>query len=229
MPWGHSAALRVRHVCIALLFAHDTEKTAAAFPLRQFHTPLEIHIRAFTAQRRQRHGRPRPKPRLTTQVLTSPLRLRCVRITNAERSLRVQSETLLRPTTHSQGRGSYGRGPRLRLHCSAPMLLSCASPPTLRTCNHCRQPPHITPSGFTDKGKAQASAFQPGHCSLVERRLIPLRDPDVPWGLHNASAPRATYGIDPETPQCLRLRDLHRPAADIPIGVAANQIGLRPI
>ena len=32
MPWGHSAALRVRHVCIALLFAHDTEKTAAAFP-----------------------------------------------------------------------------------------------------------------------------------------------------------------------------------------------------
>lgn len=51
MPWGHSATLRVRHVCIALLFAYDTEQTAAAFPLRQFHTPLEIHIRAFTAQR----------------------------------------------------------------------------------------------------------------------------------------------------------------------------------
>lgn len=51
MPWGHSAVLRVRHVCIALLFAYDTGQTAAAFPLRQFHTPLEIHIRAFTAQR----------------------------------------------------------------------------------------------------------------------------------------------------------------------------------
>lgn len=49
MPWGHSAVLRVRHVCIALLFAHDTEMTAAAFPLHQFHTPFEIHIRAFTA------------------------------------------------------------------------------------------------------------------------------------------------------------------------------------
>lgn len=120
--------------------------------------------------------RPRPKPRLTTQVLTSPLRLRCVRITNAERSLRVQSDTLLRPTTHSQGRGSCGRGSRLRLHCSAPMLLSCASPSPLRTCDHCRQPPHITPAGFQDKGKAQASAFQPRHCSLVERRLIPLRN-----------------------------------------------------
>lgn len=161
MPWGHSAALRVRHVCIALLFAHDTEKTAAAFPLRQFHTPFEIHIRAFTAQRRQRYGRPRPtasvprpKPRLTMQVLTSPLRLSCVRITNAERSLRVQSETLLRPTTHSQGRGSCGREPRLRLHCSASMLLSCASPPPLRTCDHCRQPPHITPSADMPTGVA---------------------------------------------------------------------------
>jgi len=78
------------------------------------------------------------------------------------------------------------------------MLLSCASPPPLRTFDHCRQPPHITPSGFTDKGKAQASAFQPGHCSLVERQLIPLRNrlwrfalqryPGVPWGLRNASA-----------------------------------------
>lgn len=38
-------------LCIALLFAHDTEMTAAAFPLHQFHTPFEIHIRAFTAQR----------------------------------------------------------------------------------------------------------------------------------------------------------------------------------
>lgn len=37
--------------CIAPLFAHDTGQTAAAFPLRQFHTPLEIHIRAFTTQR----------------------------------------------------------------------------------------------------------------------------------------------------------------------------------
>lgn len=163
------------------------------------------------------------------QVLTSPLRLRCVRRLNAERSLRVQSETLLRPTTHSQSRGSCGRGPRLRLHCSAPMLLSCASPPPLQTCDHSRQPPHITPTGFPDKGKAQASAFQPGHCSLVERRLIPLRDPGDPWGLRNASAPQATFGIDPETPQCPRLRDLHRPAADMPTGAAACQIGLRPI
>ena len=161
MPWGHSSALRVRHVCIALLFAHNTEQTAAAFPLHQLHTPLEIHIRAFTAQRpvsgmddfAPRHPPP-PKPRLTMQVLTSPLRLRCVRRINAERSLRVQSETLLRPTTHSQGRGSCGRGPRLRLHCSASMLLSCASPPPLRTCDHSRQPPHITPAADMPTGVA---------------------------------------------------------------------------
>ena len=136
--------------CIAPLFAHDTGQTAAAFPLRQFHTPLEIHIRAFTTQRPvsgMDDLAPRHPPPLTMLVLTSPLRLRCVRRLNAERSLRVQSETLLRPTTHSQGRGSCGRGPRLRLHCSASMPLSCAPPPPLRTCDHSRQPPHITPTG----------------------------------------------------------------------------------
>ena len=221
---------------IALLFAHDTEQTAAAFPcvssIRPSKStsgllPRNVPSAAWTTS--PNGIRPRPKPRLTMQVLTSPLRLRRVRRINAERSLRVQSETLLRPTTHSQGRGSCGRGPRLRLHCSASMPLSCAPPPPLRTRDHCRQPPHITPAGFPNKGKAQASAVQPGHCSLVERRLIPLRDPGVHWGLCNASAPKATYGIDPEMPQCPRLRDLHRPAADMPTGAAACQIGLRPI
>lgn len=163
MPWGHSSALRVRHACIALLFAHDTEKTGGSLsPASAPYAPRNPHpgihratpSAAWTTSPHGIRPRPSPKPRLTMQVLTSPLRLRCVRRINAERSLRVQSETLLRPTTHSQGRGSCGRGPRLRLHCSASMLLSCASPPPLRTCDHSRQPPHITPAADMPTGVA---------------------------------------------------------------------------
>lgn len=212
MPWGHSATLRVRPAVSRRCSPMIPGRLRQPFPCVSSIRPskstsgLSPHNAPSAAWTTSPHGiHPRPKPRLTMQVLTSPLRLRRVRLINAERSLRVQSETLLRPTTHSQGRGSCGRGPRQRLHCSAPMPLSCAPPPPLRTRDHCRQPPYITPTGFPDKGKAQTSAFQPGHCSLAERRLIPLRDPGVPWGLCNAPAPQATYGIDPETPQCPRL------------------------
>lgn len=154
MPLGHSAALRVRPALSRHCSPMIPSRLRQPFPASVPYAPRNPHPGFHRATPRQRHGRPhphgirpRPKPRLTMQVLTAPLRLRRVRLINAERSLRVQSETLLRPTTHSQGRGSCGRGPRQRLHCSAPMPLSCASPPPLRTRDHCRQPPHITPTG----------------------------------------------------------------------------------
>lgn len=160
MPWGHSAALRVRHSVSHCCSPMIPRRLRQPFPcissIRPSKStsglsPCNAPSAAWTTS--PHDIRPRPKPRLTTQVLTSPLRLRCVRRLNAERSLRVQSETLLRPTTHSQGRGSCVRWPRLRLHCSAPMPLSCAPPPPLRTCDHCRLPPHITPTGFPDRAR----------------------------------------------------------------------------
>lgn len=236
MPWGHSAVLRVRHVCIALLFAYDTEQTAAAFPLRQFHTPLEIHIRAFTAQRpvsgmddlTPRHPPPPQAPAdyagldfSAAAALRPPPQCRAV-------IARSVGDPFASDDPQPRQRLLRTRAPAEAslLRIDAVVLCIATSAANLRPL-----PSAAThhPDGLPGQGKAQASAFQPGHCSLVERRLIPLRDPGVHWGLCNASAPKATYGIDPETPQCPRLRDLHRPAADMPTGAAACQIGLRPI
>lgn len=172
------------------------------------------------------HGiRPRPKPRLTMLVLTSPLRPppQCRAVI-----ARSVGDPFASDDPQPRQRLLRTRAPAEAslLRIDAVVLCIATSAANLRPL-----PSAAThhPDGLPGQGKALASAFQPGHCSLVERRLIPLRDPGVHWGLCNASAPKATYGIDPETPQCPRLRDLHRPAADMPTGAAACQIGLRPI
>ncbi len=236
MPCGHSAALRVCHVCIALLFAHDTEQTAAAFPLRQFHTSLEIHIRAFTAQRpvsgmddlAPRHPTPPQAPAdyagldfYAASALRPPPQCRAVIARSVGDPFASDD-----PQPRQRLMRTLAPAEASLLRTDAVVLCTATSAANLRPL-----PSAAThhPDGLPGQGKALASAFQPGHCSLVERRLIPLRDPGVHWGLCNASAPKATYGIDPEMPQCPRLRDLHRPAADMPTGAAACQIGLRPI